>query len=647
MSIDVEPDLSLDEARIREMVEGGNIPTLLAALYQLTGDDRWLSDEFRPQPTRGFEEDDSGGLPQDALDQIHEGAVQAVRAWANGAAAAVPNPSGEEMVRLMSRALGEPVGPEFAPMIARHLGFDRDEPEDLGQALRASGREFSVLVIGAGFSGLAAAAAMQQRGIPYTVLEKNEEVGGTWLENQYPGARVDTPTSLYSFNDLPGEWDERFSVRDSVLSYLTGAADRLRVRDQIRFGQEVTELRWDDATYTWTATTRGPGGEVGTFTASAVITAVGLHNRPNIPEYEGADEFKGEIIHSARWHDGVSLKGKRVAVVGSGATSMQLVAAIADEVEELTVVQRSAHWVIPISYYFKPLPEPAQWLSRHFPYYRLWSRFRTYWFFAERIYPALVVDPTWDRSRNSVNAYSEANRKYMTAYIKSQLEGRDDLIEKCTPKFPPFGKRLLVDNGWYATLKRPNASLVTEDIERLTPDGFVTTSGEHVAVDTLVLCTGFQQQRILFPMNIYGVQGRALHEEWQGDDARAYLAMTSPGFPNLFYLFGPNSNPPGGSWVTVAEDQVRYITQVLESMIRDDIAALDVKQERYEEQNAQVDQLAGELLTSLPGVDSYYRNARGRVVTNSPYTVLEYWELINQPNLDDFNVTPASMLSAR
>jgi 4-hydroxyacetophenone monooxygenase len=303
--------------------------------------------------------------------------------------------------------------------------------------------------------------------------------------------------------------------------------------------------------------------------------------------------------------------------------------------------------MIPNQYYFTALPDTANWLLQHVPFYRNWFRFRLHWFYAERIYPALVVDPAWDRSKNSVNAYSEANRRFAMDYLRAQLEGREDLIEKCTPKFPPFGKRLLIDNGWFAALKRPNVSLVTEGIERLVPDGIVTAGGEHHAVDTLVLCTGFQQQRVLFPMDIHGVDDRALHEEWQGDDARAYLGMTSPGFPNLFFLYGPNTNPPGGSWVTVAEDQVRYIVSLLAAMAHEDIVSVDVKQERYDDYNAQVDERSSELVTALDGLDSYYRNARGRVVTNSPWTIREYWSLIREPDLDDFNVTHASALAAR
>ena len=647
MSTGVQPDKSIDEARLRELIAVANIPSLLPTLYQLTGDDRWLSPELRPTPTRGFGNHDDGGLSEELQAEVRAAAVEAVLAWAEGRPPAVPNPSQDEMARLMVSALGEPVDPGFAPMITRHLGYEGPDLEAAGSALERAGRDFSVLIIGAGFSGMGAAIALSRAGIPFTILEKNEEVGGTWFENRYPGARVDIPNVLYSYSFLERDWTENFGRRDELAEYLVGAAREYDLREHTRFRHEVKELRWDENDNTWTATAQDAEGTTVTFTASAVITAVGLHNRPNMPAFAGADEFKGEIFHSARWPQNVSLDGKRVAVVGSGATSMQVVTAIADQVESLAVVQRSPHWCVPNENYFEPLPEHSKWLMRHVPFYRNWARFRLYWFYAERIYPALLVDPEWDRSRNSVNAYSEANRRALTAYLESELEGREDLIEHCTPNFPPFAKRLLIDNGWYATLKRPNVTLVTDGIDRLTAEGFVTKDGTEHEVDVIVLCTGFLQHRLLFPMEIHGAGGRALHTEWQGDDARAYLGMTSPGFPNLFYLYGPNTNPPGGSWVTVAEDQVLYVAQLLTAMARDDIAAVDVKPERYEAYNAEIDEIGAGLVTALQGVESYYHNAKGRVVTQSPWTILQYWSLIQEPDLEDFNVTPASLLSTR
>jgi 4-hydroxyacetophenone monooxygenase len=647
MNLDVERDRALNEQQFRAAMEKANVPSLLPTLYQLTGDVRWLAPQYRPERTRGFDELNSGGLSEELQAEVREGAVRAVIDWANGAEPAVERPSAEELTQLMSTALGEPVDPEYAPMVATHLGFEESEPEDLAAILERSRREFSVAIIGAGISGMAAAVALRKVGIPFTMIEKNEEVGGTWWENDYPGARVDIPTVLYSFSFFRRQWSEHFGQRDELAEYLLDAADHFGLRDHIRFGHEVLEACWGDADQCWTLTMRSGDGETVQLTANAVISAVGLHNRPKVPVLPGIDEFKGELFHSARWPENARLDGKRVGVMGSGASAMQVVAAIVDRVRSLTIFQRSAHWIIPNPYYFRSIPEATNWLFDHVPFYRLWYRFRLHWLYAERIYPALVVDPNWDLSRNSVNAYSEANRKFYTAYINSQLEGREDLIERATPTFPPFGKRLLIDNGWYAALKRQHVELVTESIERLTPDGVVTKGGRHHELDVLVLCTGFQQQRYLHPMHIYGVGGRALHEEWHGDDARAHLGITSPGFPNLFYLFGPNTNPPGGSWITVAEDQVRYIVGLLTTMVRDDIASVEVQQDRHDDYNQRVDELNSELVLALEGIDSYYRNASGRVVTNSPWTILEYWKLIREPDLDDFIVKAMDAAGAR
>jgi 4-hydroxyacetophenone monooxygenase len=637
MSTQVTPDPAIDEAAIRAHIGAANIPALLGVLFQLTGDERWLADDMRPARTQGFDELNSGGLADDLQAEIREATVRAVAAWAQGAAPAVPVPDDARMTQLMSTCLGEPVGPAYAPMVASQLGFTGPWP-----AAPADGCDLSVLIVGAGVSGIAAAIALKELGIPFTILEKNDEVGGTWWENRYPGARVDVPTLLYSFSFFQRRWRGHFGERDELSEYLKDAADAFGLREHIQFGQEATEARWDSATQAWTVQSHDAGGAAATHTASVLLTAVGLHNRPHIPQFPGAETFTGELLHSARWPEDVDLSGRRVAIIGAGASAMQIVPAIADQVDDLTVIQRGAHWIMPNPYYFRPIPDAMHWLLEHVPFYREWYRFRLYWLYAERIYPALQVDENWDQSRNSVNAYSEATRKYYMSYLRSELEGRDDLIEALTPTFPPFGKRILLDNGWYATLKRPDVHLVTAGVERLTPGGLVTTDGRELEVDTIILCTGFEQQRFLAPMEIHGNDDRSLRDEWHDDDARAYLGMSTPGFPNLFFLFGPNTNPPGGSWILVAEDQVRYITGMLAAMARNGLASVECRQERYDDYNAEVDATNARLVFGQPGVDSYYRNAAGRVVTNSPWTILEYWSRIREAELDDYVQVPAT-----
>lgn len=631
---------------LRAAVGVGNIPCLVAVLYQLTGERRWLEAPYLPAPTRGFEELDSGGLPETIQLEIRNAAADAIVDYASGRAAAVPHPTDEEMTALMSACMGQSVPSEFAPMVAEQLGFRPFVPQDVSAAIATRAQPFSVAVIGAGVSGLASAFALKAAGIAFEVIEKNNEVGGTWWENTYPGARVDIPSNLYSYSFAPKNWSEHFGQRDEIKDYLIDTAERFGVRSSIRFGSEVEEARWDEVRQQWTLQILGPGGVRSESRVSAIITATGLHNRPKIPAFTGQESFRGEIVHSARWPDNADVKGRRVAVLGTGASSMQIVNAIAEKVESLVVLQRSPQWVAPNENYFKPTPGHTHFLSEHVPFYRAWSRFRLYWLYTERMYAGLVVDPAWDSSRNSVSKVNDVYLKFFTSYLKTQLEGREDLQRKTLPDFPPFGKRILLDNGWFDTLKKPNVELITEGIAALTETALVTPSGEQRDIDMLILCTGFEQQRFLYPIDIIGRDGALLRDQWEDDNARAYLGMTSPGFPNLFYLYGPNTNPPSGSYINTAEAQVGYITKLLTTMVEQSIGAVECRQEPFERYNQELDARNGTMVYAQQGVNNYYRNARGRVVTNSPWPVLTYWKLTHEPKLEDFILSPVAVLSA-
>ncbi|WP_220186822.1 flavin-containing monooxygenase [Pseudonocardia pini] len=641
------PDPALDAQRLRAAVEqAGNIPTLLSVLHQLTGEDRWVSEDYRPARTKGFEELNDGGLDPERQAVVREAAVAAVLAWHRGTPAAVPDPSDEVMARLMSTTMGERVDPAYAPLVAEQAGIRPYVPEDVSSRLADSGREFPVVVVGAGVSGLLAAIDLRRAGIPFTVLEKNSEVGGTWWENRYPGARVDIPSNLYSVSFAPHNWSEHFSRRDEISAYFADLADRFDVRRSIRFGVEVQSAEWDEAAQRWQVSTVDGSGTRATLHAAAVVTAVGLHNRPRIPELSGREDFAGEVFHSAQWPDGVDLAGKRVAVVGAGASAMQVVSAVVDEVAELTVLQRAPQWVAPNEYYFRPVPPDQHWLFDHVPYYRGWYRFRLYWLYTERLYPAQVVDPGWDRGRNSVNGLSDAFRKLFTGYLRMQLDGREDLVEKSLPDYPVLGKRLLLDNGWFAALRKPHVQLLTEGLAGYTPKGIVTSAGTEVEVDVVILCTGFHQQRFLAPLEITGREGRELRREWADEDGRAHLGITAPGFPNLFFLYGPNTNPPGGSWITIAEAQAKYVTETLVGMVRAGVGAVEVRQEPFEAYNRELDEANAQMVYGIDGVDNYYRNATGRVVTNAPWPVLRYWTMTAAPDPADFRTTPAAVPAA-
>ena len=372
----------------------------------------------------------------------------------------MPAPTGDALLELIELAVGEPVPPEYGPMAAEDMGFDRRRRPP-SRRRRTSGWSSSA----PGVSGMLAAIRLAEAGIDHVVLEKNADVGGTWLENAYPGAGVDTPSHLYSYSFAPRRWSTHFGKRDEVLTYLRDVADAHDLREVIRFDTEVASAVYRDQR--WTVTTTA--GE--TLTADAVITAVGQLNRPKIPALPGLDAFRGPLFHSARWPADLDVTGKRVAVVGTGASAMQIVPAIAERAGHVTVFQRSPQWAAPNDVYFAPIDDAASLLMEHVPFYRRWYRTRLSWNTGDRVHASLQKDPEWEHGDRSVNAVNDGHRRVFTRYLESELAGRDDLVAKALPDYPPFGKRMLLDNGWYAALRRDDVDLVTAPGRRDHADG--------------------------------------------------------------------------------------------------------------------------------------------------------------------------------
>ncbi|ORB76690.1 monooxygenase, partial [Mycobacterium timonense] len=268
------------------------------------------------------------------------------------------------------------------------------------------------------------------------------------------------------------------------------------------------------ATQTWTVSSRDSDGSPRAVTANVVISAVGLFNKPKIPDIAGMDRFTGPMFHTAQWPEDLDVTGKRVAVIGTGASAMQVVPAIAGKVGQVTVFQRSPQWIGPCAEYFAPVPEDVHFLMDHVPYYQAWYRFRLAWVFNDRVHPSLQIDPQWGDPARSLNAVNDGHRRYFTRYLVSQLEGRPDLIEKCLPDYPPFGKRMLLDNGWFAALKRDNVRLVTEGVDSITERGVCSSGGDEVEADVVVFSTGFETTRYLQPIEFVGRGGTRLREIW-------------------------------------------------------------------------------------------------------------------------------------
>jgi 4-hydroxyacetophenone monooxygenase len=622
-----------DRDALAAALEHANLPTLVPVLHQLTGDRRWLADPFRPTRSRGMDDNDDGGFPEDVRAEIRSAALEAVLAWSAGRPAAVPEPTGDALVELMALAVGEPVPAEYGAMMAEDMGFGPAEPVPT-----VPGTDLRVVVIGAGVSGMLAAIRLHEAGIPHVVLEKNDDVGGTWLENAYPGAGVDTPSHLYSYSFAPRQWSTHFGKRDEVLDYLRGVADRYGLRERIRFGVEAAGAEWDDARQRWTV--RTTAGE--TIEAHAVITAVGQLNRPKVPDLPGMAEFRGQLFHSAHWPADLDLTGRRLVVIGTGASSMQIVPAVAGTAEHVTIFQRSPQWAAYNGVYFTPIDEHVRLLMERVPFYRRWYRTRLAWNFNDRVHPTLQVDPEWEHPQRSVNAVNDAHRRVFTRYLESELAGRDDLLAKALPDYPPFGKRMLLDNGWFAALRRDDVTLLTEAVAAITPTGVRGVDGTEVEADVIVLCTGFETHKQLHPLAITGRDGASIRDLWGPDDADAHLGITVAGFPNLFLTCGPGTVlGHGGSYITIAEFQVRYIVEALATMAERGIGAVECRPEVHADYAARQDEAHARMIWTHPGMRNWYRNPAGRVICTLPWRIVDYWAMTRHVDWTDYDVEPA------
>ncbi|GAA3241070.1 NAD(P)/FAD-dependent oxidoreductase [Pseudonocardia petroleophila] len=608
-------------------MEHANLPSLVAVLHQLTGDPRWLADPYRPTRSRGMDDHDDGGFPDDVRRELCAAAVDAVLAWSDGRPPAVPAPTGDALLALMALAVGEEVPAEYEPMAALDMGFRPPSP------VPVAARPFRVVVIGAGVSGMLAAIRLREAGIDHVVLEKNDDVGGTWLENRYPGAGVDTPSHLYSYSFAPRQWTTHFGKRDEVLGYLREIADRYDLRRVIRFGTEVRSAVYGDQR--WTVTTAD--GE--TITADAVITAIGVLNRPKVPDLPGT--FDGPVVHSARWPEDLDVTGRRVAVVGTGASAMQIVPAIAERAGHVTVFQRSPQWAAPNDVYFAEVDAAKRLLIEHVPFYRRWYRTRLAWNVNDRVHPALQVDPRWEHPERSVSAANDAHRRFFTRYLETELAGRDDLVAKALPDYPPFGKRMLLDNGWFAALRRDDVELVTEPVTAFTPGGVRAADGTEHDADVVVLCTGFEAH-LQLPFEVRGRGGVSIRDLWGDDDPDAYLGVAVAGFPNLFLTNGPGTAlGHGGSQFTVVECQMRFILDALGTMAANGIGAVEVRPEAHADYAARQDAAHDQMIWTHPGMRNWYRNPAGRVVTTLPWRIVDYWTMTRAVDWDDFVTEPA------
>lgn len=624
---------------IRSALDHAEVPALLPALAAALGDLTLVPDHLRPDLSILM--DPTAGLSPEQVAEARALAFDAVVRLRDGGDVTVGDLGVDGLAPLLEYTSGAAAVEDYVELLREELGVGEDlrapswRKDDLGPD-----RPFVVAVIGAGMSGLVAAHRLQQAGVEVVVLEKDGDVGGTWLENRYPGCRVDVSNQFYSYSFAQrADWPEHFSSQEVLLDYFRGVADECGLRPLIRFDTEVTAVELDEATMTWSMQLVTADGAEESLLAHAVISAVGQLNRPNLPEIPGRERFAGPAFHSARWDHGVDLTGKRVAVIGTGASAAQLIPVVAEQAGELTIFQRTPAWFIPTPNYHDAVTPEVRWLFRNIPGYAHWYRFWIFWRSVEGLMPAARVDPAWDGGGASVSEVNDTMRRLLTDYLATEFADHPDLLAQVVPDYPPFAKRFIRDNGvWARTLTRDDVHLVTDGIEEIVAEGVRTVDGVVHEVDVIVYGTGFQAADFLTPMKVVGRGGTDLHERWAGD-AWAYLGITLPGFPNFFMLYGPNTNiVVNGSIIYFSECEVHYILGCLRALFETGARAIDPRSEVHDAYNRRIDAENARMAWGVSTVNSWYKNATGRSAQNWPFSLLDYWRQTRRPDLDDYEV---------
>lgn len=615
----------IDESKLRTALEGAEIVPLMLSLVHLTGDPRWL-DEAAPHIKGGWSY--QAELPDELQRRIRDELVKVLQRIALGQFKPA-HISDDLLGRMMHSSVGVTVPAEYNAVFREEAGFDERDYRAVPWRKKVSAeqlKDFHVLIAGAGFSGIGMAIMLKAAGIPYTIIEKNADVGGTWLENKYPGCGVDTPCHFYSYSFAPNpEWSSFFAKRDEILQYAFNCADQYGIRDSIRFNEEVIDARYDEAQSLWRVRTRTADGKEHTLTGNVFVACVGALNRPQIPKIAGLSDFGGPNFHTADWRSDVDLKGKRVAMIGTGASGMQTGPSIAPEVAQLNIFQRSPHWAIRHPLYHAAVSDDVKWVIKHVPYFVSWFRFQLFWSASDGFHRTLMMDPNWSMPDISLNSDNHKMREELVAYIKGQIGDRTDLLEKTIPPYPPFGKRMLRDNHWYEMLKRPNVDLVTDKIDHIERDAIVTTSGKRYPTDVIVLATGFEARRFLGPIEVFGRGGQRLRDVWGEEDARAYLGITVPDYPNFFIIFGPQTNlGHGGSAIFHSECQIRYAMEGIREMIEAGAKSIECRTAPFDAYNIKIDDALAKMVWSHKGMTNWYKNSKGRVATNSPWRLVDY-----------------------
>lgn len=485
-------------------------------------------------------------------------------------------------------------------------------------------------IVGTGFSGLGMAIGLKKEGIDdFVIFERAKAVGGTWRDNTYPGCQCDVPSHLYSFSfALNPNWSRTYSKQPEIWDYLRGCAERFGVMPHVKFDHEVRGARWDEAQNVWRIET-----SQGSWSSDVLISANGGLAEPRMPEIPGIEDFSGEIMHSAKWNVERKLEGERVAVIGTGASAIQIVPMIQPHVAQMSVFQRTPAWVLPHT--DRPITDFERKLYRRVPMAQRLVRGSIY-AAREALVVGLAKDPR----------FVKPIRRLATMNLYKHVKDRD-LRKKLTPRYSPGCKRLLLSDNFYPALTQPNTELVTDGVTRVTKNGIVTSDGREREYDAIIFATGFRVTDNPVLDHVYGRGGRSLSEVWSDNGMRAYLGTTVTGFPNLFLMTGPNTGIGHTSLLVMIEAQIRYIKDALRFMDRRRVATVEVKEDSLERFNDEIQSKMSRTVWNAGGCASWYLDDHGRNTTLWPDFTFRFRARTRRFDPEHYDVTPGYTATGR
>ena len=627
----VEP--TLEEAFVRRVLKSANLNALRLALYYQTDDESLTRMKIVERPVQG------GALVGYVLGREHRDEItQKAVAYLLSGAKPKHEPTKEQVIAMMPLFTGHVPRPGDAEFGYEDMGF-ATYPRNAtwtGAPPSPRLRDFSVTIVGAGFSGIAAAVQLDRLGIRYQIVERQDAIGGTWHLNDYPEARVDISSLLYQFKfEKNYPWKSYFATRDELKEYFDHIVDKYGIRSRVRLQTSVTKAAWNDGAGQWELELLGPEGVTQTIRSNVVISCSGLFSTPNLPDIPGIETFGGRIFHTTAWDQEYDYAGKRIVLIGTGSTGCQLMPRLATTAEKLTVIQRTANWIMPVHGYHDRISEDKRWLLDNFPGYWNWFLYSHYVGSLQK-QEMETLDPEWIANGGRVNERNQRLATALTEFVRSKVGDRDDLYAKLIPTHPPLARRLVIDNAWFDALTRDNVELVTGGIQRITSNSVIAEDGSEHPCDLIVLSAGFKVSRYLWPVNYQGRNGVSVQDAWNKDGARAYLTMTLPDFPNFFMLYGPNAGVRGGSFHSWIEIFMRYIGELLVKMLEEGKSQVEVRREAFEDYNTRMDEAMKAVLWLTEGQGGYFLNEHGRVGSQMPWKADRFYELVRRSDPQNF-----------